>query len=151
MMRVRILQLVLPLMLLSCNAGEKKPSGLIPEEKMKLLLWDILRGDQFMNDFVFSHDSSLNKMNETVKLYRQIFKNHQVTREQFRESFTYYQEHPGLLKPLLDSVSAVVPAKPVADPSVNPQSQPPVPSVPQSTADSTLPRPAKKIRDLKAV
>ena len=94
------------ILILSCRS-EKQREGILPEKKMRVVLWDMTRADQFLTDFVFSRDTSLNKLDESLKMYNRIFAIHQVTKEEFRQSFQYYREHPDLLKSLLDSVSNI--------------------------------------------
>lgn len=125
------------LILSACKSSTSKPAGLIPEKKMKAVLWDMMRADQFLTDFVFSRDSSLNKLNESLQVYNQIFTIHKISKEAFRESFRYYQQEPGLLKALLDSVSTfnnTPTVQPVPD-TVKPAPEPPRQSRPDSTGN----------------
>ena len=94
------------LLILSCRSDKKQPEGILPEKKLRVVLWDMMRADQFLTDFVFSRDTSLNKLNESMLVYNRIFAIHRVTKEEFQQSFRYYKEQPGLLKGLLDSVAA---------------------------------------------
>ena len=80
-------------LILSCRS-DKQREGILPEKKMRVVLWDMTRADQFLTDFVFSRDTSLNKLDESLKMYNRIFAIHQVTKEEFRQSFQYY---PGCL------------------------------------------------------
>lgn len=97
--------LLLSILLLSCGQGKKEPAGLLPEKKLRAVVWDMMRADQFLTDFVFSRDTSINKLEESLQVYNRIFAIHKVTKEEFRESFDYYRKQPDLLKALLDSVS----------------------------------------------
>ncbi len=110
--------LLVSFMVLSCRQGKKEPAGLLPEKKLRAVVWDMMRADQFLADFVFSRDTSLNKLDESLLVYNRIYAIHQVTKEEFRQSFNYYRQHPDLLKSLLDSVSiinVVTVANPVPD------------------------------------
>ena len=114
------------ILILSCRS-EKQREGILPEKKMRVVLWDMTRADQFLTDFVFSRDTSINKLDESLKMYNRIFAIHQVTKEEFRQSFQYYREHPDLLKSLLDSVSNInvaTVASPVPDTAKRIQSAP---------------------------
>jgi hypothetical protein len=73
---------------------------------MQAILWDLMRADQFLNEYVLNKDSSLNKKTESQKYYQQIFAIHKISREEFLNSFTYYKMHPVSFKPILDSISA---------------------------------------------
>ena len=89
----------------SCSDKEKIPAGLIPQKKMQAILWDMMRADQFLTDFVLNRDTSLNKSAERLKYYSRIFSLHKINRDEFQQSFHYYQKNPALFKMLMDSIS----------------------------------------------
>ena len=81
---------------------------------MQAVLWDLMRADQFLADYVLKKDSSLNKETESIKLYQRIFLIHKISKELFRKSLSFYRSHPALLKVIMDSISrtpAAIPAK----------------------------------------
>jgi hypothetical protein len=41
---------------------------------------------------------------ESVRLYSRIFAQHQVSKEEFQQSFSFYRSHPELLKTIMDSI-----------------------------------------------
>lgn len=88
---------------LSSCADEKVPEGILPPEKMGNVLWDVFRADELVI-YEQSLDSGLNKTARTVELYGQIFSLHQIKEADFKKSFAYYQDHPKILKRLLDTV-----------------------------------------------
>ncbi len=112
------------LVLLACSRKENIPDGILPEKKMQAVLWDIMRADQFLASFVLSRDTSLDKREESIKLYSRIFRVHTVTKEDFQKSMAYYSAHPELLKVLMDSVSALAIRRPLTQPDT-PVAQPP--------------------------
>jgi len=71
---------------------------------MEAVLWDMMRADQFLADYVLNRDTSKNNKTETLKLYQQVFAIHKIDKETFQQSFTYYQAHPDLLKSIMDSI-----------------------------------------------
>ncbi|MBL0334756.1 MAG: DUF4296 domain-containing protein [Chitinophagaceae bacterium] len=79
---------------------------------MEDVMWDVMRTDQFLTDFVFIKDSSLNKDAVSMGYYQRIFREHAITREEFQTSFKYYQKHPALLKAVMDSISTRPELKP---------------------------------------
>jgi hypothetical protein len=91
--------------LLGCKNNNRIPHDIIPQKDMQAVLWDIMRADQFLVDFVIKKDSSLDKKTESSKLYQQIFDLHHITKDQFRESFSFYQKHQDLFKIIMDSLS----------------------------------------------
>jgi Domain of unknown function (DUF4296) len=110
---------LLLLVITGCAGKDKIPGNVLPPAKMQAVLWDMMRADQFLADYVFSRDTSKNKEKESITLYTRIFTIHQVTRQQFSESFAYYRTHPGQLQPLMDSISKLnqgAPTHPVMAP-----------------------------------
>lgn len=120
-MRGRLLIPLLIFFLLSCKGKNKIPAGVLPQKKMQAVLWDIMRADQFLSDYVLSKDSGINKVTESLKYYEQIFAIHKTTKEQFQKSFSFYKDHPMLLKAIMDSInhaSSVAPTQIVAPTSI---------------------------------
>lgn len=73
---------------------------------MQDVMWDMGRADQLLNDILLKNDSSLNRDTESIKLYKEVFRIHNITKEKFQQSFSFYQKHPVLLKIILDSINA---------------------------------------------
>ena len=94
--------LILPFFLMACSEG-KVPAGVIPPSKMENVLWDVLLADQTAGYYT-QKDSSLNALQEHAGLYQQLFQIHKITKEDFKKSLQYYETHPPLLKPILDSL-----------------------------------------------
>lgn len=140
-MKGRLLIPLLIFFLLSCKGKNKIPSGVLPQKKMQAVLWDVMRADQFLSDYVLNKDSSIDKVKESLKYYEEIFTLHKITKEQFQKSFSFYKEHPILLKAIMDSMShapTVAPTQVVA----------PTPVVqPVSVSDSDLPLQQRPKRD----
>jgi len=87
-----------------CSDKEKKDSSILSEKKMTDVMWDLMRADQYVQDFVMK-DSTKNKKEESVKLYEEIFSIHHITADQFKKSQAYYQSNPVLFRPIIDSLS----------------------------------------------
>lgn len=90
----------------ACVNKSKVPGDILSQEKMKLVLWDLARSDQFVADFV-SKDTNLNKKEESLRLYEAIFALHQIKREDFKKSLDYYRMHPDLLRVVMDSLNTM--------------------------------------------
>lgn len=88
-----------------CKNKNRIPSGIIPPKKMQAILWDMMRADQFLSDFVLNKDSGLDKRAESIQLYGKVFAIHHISKEQFGESFSFYKTHPALFKVIMDSLS----------------------------------------------
>lgn len=67
-------------------------------------MWDMLRADQYVVNYVMK-DSTKNKKDESTKLYDQIFRLYHVNKNEFSTSLKYYQSEPQLIKPILDSLA----------------------------------------------
>ncbi|MGH2554027.1 MAG: DUF4296 domain-containing protein [Chitinophagaceae bacterium] len=93
------------LSLTGCNKKNKIPGNIIPPKKMEAVLWDMMRADYFLTDYILQKDLSQDKKTESIKLYRQVFSLHNISKEQFTESFSYYQSHPAIFKNIMDSLS----------------------------------------------
>jgi hypothetical protein len=104
-MRASLLIIFCSLIITGCKNKNSIPAGIIPQKKMQTILWDIMRADQLLGDFVLNKDSSLDKRTERIKLYGKVFDIHHIGKEQFRESFSFYKTHPALFKVIMDSLS----------------------------------------------
>ena len=105
-MRTRLLITYCCVLLAACKKKDKIPGHVLPQKKMQAVLQDVMRADQFLTDFVFNKDTSLDKKTESVKLYSRVFAQHHVSKEEFQESFSFYRSHPELLKTIMDSIGA---------------------------------------------
>lgn len=89
------------------NSGEKKvDKNVIPISEMKLMLWDIMKADEYYNRLV-ANDTANRYQYENLRLYDQIFRAYNTTKEKFYSSYKYYAAHPDAFKVLIDSVDAV--------------------------------------------
>ncbi len=103
----------------ACSSGTGIPSNVLPPSKMQLVIFDLLRADELVNNFMLK-DTSLNRNTETKKMYQQVFLIHNITKEQFYKSYNFYQGHPDKNKILIDSLTAFGNRKRyVAPPSVS--------------------------------
>lgn len=99
------------------------PKGILAPYEMKKIVYDILKADEYINNFI-SKDTVVNvKMKRSI-IYAQVFTLHNTNRKEFYTSYKYYQEHPDIQKALFDSLLAtatrekvmpshVLPVKPV--------------------------------------
>src|SRR5882757_1147900 len=94
------------LLVAGCSDKDKVPSGIIPREQMEKILWDMVQADQYSSLYLVKDSARINVKTETQKLYQEVFRLHQISREEFRKSFQYYQEHPDLTRSVFDSLLA---------------------------------------------
>ena len=88
----------------SCSQKEKPKPAVLSEKKMAEVMWDLMRADQYVTDFLL-RDSTKNKKTESVKLYEEIFRIHHITADQFKKSLSYYQSDPAYFRPIIDSLA----------------------------------------------
>jgi hypothetical protein len=88
-----------------CADKEHVPSGILPLNKMQTVMWDMIQADQYAALSVAKDSSAhINTKVETLKLYEEVFRLHEVSREEFRKSYQYYLDHPELNQMLFDSL-----------------------------------------------
>lgn len=94
---------VLFLFITSCSSTDKIPETVLSAEKMKPVLWDMILADQY----ILSKDPNEDSLkSEAIIKFEEVFAKHKIDKEIFYNSFRYYEEHPDLLKVLMDSVTA---------------------------------------------
>ena len=87
----------------ACIRDNKVPKDVIPQNQMRKIIWDLMRADAYVTDFVMK-DSTLDKKAESAKLYEKIFDIHTTTQEAFKKSLAFYQSRPDLFKVISDSL-----------------------------------------------
>lgn len=105
-MRTSLLILLFFITITGCKSRNSVPHGIIPRDKMQMILWDMIRADEFLTAFVLNKDSSLDKKAESIRLYEQVFRIHHISRDEFQKSFLFYRSHPKVLKVMMDSLYA---------------------------------------------
>ena len=98
----KVVAFIFLLTFFSCDNNEL-PKGILPEAKMREVMWDVLRADEWAQ-YERNIDSAFHVMGRSQERYQQVLQLHNVSEEQFKKSFQYYQSHPTLLKPVLDSL-----------------------------------------------
>lgn len=81
------------------------PKDILTRGKMENVVHDLLKVDEYLNNFV-SRDTSVNIKKQRSIFYAEVFKLHGTDRKQFYTSYRYYQQHPDMQKALFDSVLA---------------------------------------------
>lgn len=97
--------LAFSVLIFSCSAKDDVPKGILKRDKMQEVLWDIIRADVYTTAFI-KHDSAGTEVIENLKLQAKIFKLHQVTKEDFYKSYTYYSNNKDKISLVLDSMIA---------------------------------------------
>lgn len=91
------------IILFSCGKKEKK-TDVLSQNKMREVMWDMIRADQWVSDQLIK-DSSKNKKEESIKLYEEVFHLHGTTKDEFKKSLDYYSSRPDLFRPIIDSLA----------------------------------------------
>jgi hypothetical protein len=124
-----------------CKNKNRIPADIIPQKKMQNIVWDMMRADQFLSDFVLNKDSSLDKRTESIKLYSKVFAIHHISKEQYGKSFSFYKTHPALFKIIMDSLSqpkTEPPTEMIKQPTTLDSFQPSAPKMPPTDTIKNL-------------
>src|SRR6185436_1391285 len=95
--------IILIILSFGCIRNNKVPKDVIPQNQMRKIMWDLMRADTYVTDFIMK-DSIRDKKAESAKLYEKIFEIHATTQETFKKSLAFYQSRPDLFKVVSDSL-----------------------------------------------
>jgi hypothetical protein len=90
--------------LFACSDKDKLPKGVLPVSQMKEVMWDMIRAGELLDGVAFVKDSS-NKAAVSQQWFNKIYELHKIKKEQFEKSYSFYKEHPRLMKEILDSLA----------------------------------------------
>ncbi len=80
------------------------PSEIIGQKEMQSVLWDVIRA-QILSLEVARKDSSINEIAHTKELTKRVFEIHKITAADFEKSYSWYTNHPDLMRIIFDSMS----------------------------------------------
>src|SRR5580704_8215635 len=89
---------------MGCSDKNSVPRGILPKDKMELVMWDMAQADQYAALYLTKDSAHIDRKAETMRLYEEVFRLHETTPEQFRKSYHYYLDHPELNQLLFNSV-----------------------------------------------
>ena len=92
----------LVILLIACGNG--RPAGVMPEEKMQKVLWDVAMAGEFANGYLYYQNPSQNRVVINNELMDEIFRVHGITKKEFEKSLEYYKKNPKVLMSILDSI-----------------------------------------------
>ena len=101
---MRSLIIILICSLVACK-NNSIPKDVLPEERMRSIMWDMLRADEYVMN-TLARDSSRTVKQHLNEQYNKVFAIHKIQGTQFYKSYQYYQQDPILHKRLMDSVYA---------------------------------------------
>ena len=99
-----IYSLCIILVFAACSSNGGKPKNFLPQEKMKLVLFDVLVAQEYATTKYGTDTNAVNA--NTMVMMQQVFNIHQINKDDFYNSFKYYEDHPDENKELFDSISA---------------------------------------------
>jgi Domain of unknown function (DUF4296) len=88
----------------SCLEKNNVPSAIIQPDEMQKILWDVIRA-QALSSEMARKDSSVNEIAETKVLTERVFEIHKTTSNEFNQSYTWYTNHPDIIKIIFDSLN----------------------------------------------
>ena len=95
--------IILIILTVGCIRDKKIPKDVLPQNEMRKIMWDLMRADAYVADFIMK-DSTKNQKEESVILYEKIFAIHSTTSETFKKSIAFYESRPDLFKAISDSL-----------------------------------------------
>ncbi len=97
----KLITIIAILTIVSFSRKEERPKGIIPPEKMALILSDIYLAEHKAANIGLNLDSS----KVVLRHYElKIFDDHNTNDSIYKESFKYYLDHPGKLEAVYDIV-----------------------------------------------
>ena len=99
---MKYLIVLLLLCCFACSNPNKVPKDVLGADKMQVVLWDLIRADELAQ---VTKDSAQNITEKSLVLYEQVFAIHKTSRGEIDKSIQWYQHHPDVLKPILDSLN----------------------------------------------
>ena len=90
---------------ISCNNNKFK-KGVLPFDTMQVVMQDFFMAEEWHNS-VISRDSVARKLKNNYEMYQQVLTIHKISKGKFDSSFIYYEEHPDLLKKLIDTLNSI--------------------------------------------
>lgn len=110
-MRILLIALAVLAGISSCS-NRKVPSDVLEPEKMKEVLWDMLRAGEMLNGYILYRDTMINPVMESQRWYAKVYELHGITKEQFIRSYNFYRENPDFAKPIFDEITKYEESKP---------------------------------------
>lgn len=89
----------------ACSDRDRVPEGILPKQQMQAVLWDMIRAGEFLEVYVFSRDTAIDKNAKALEWYDNVYRLHRVSKASFEKSYAWYRDHPLVMKEVLDSLS----------------------------------------------
>jgi len=108
MSKIQCTIFVLILFAIACKTN--KQNQILSINEMKMVTADIIRVDEYVLNIENKDSANLLK-NKLQYHYEMVYKIHNTNKEQFINSYKFYEKKPELLKALFDSVSVTMQRK----------------------------------------
>jgi hypothetical protein len=97
--------LCISLFLFSCS-NEKSKEQQIPMEKLKIVVWQLMKADELYTR-KSQADTTWKNEKKNLQFYQQIFELNKIDKVQFYKQMDYLKTRPAEYKELIDSVNEV--------------------------------------------
>jgi len=94
---------VLLLLVVSCKEPERRPADVLPPERMIVVLRQLMTADEWVS-LQAEQNPALPVLDSSIALYNTVLRAEELSQEQFRRSFRWYQTQPAQMQALLDSL-----------------------------------------------
>lgn len=101
-----LLLVIAVIFVVACTNTTKIPEHVLPQQKMEGVLWDMIQAERFSTLFLFKDSAKIDLTVEKFNLYEKVFQIHNVSKDQFINSYRFYLSRPDLAKVMFDSISA---------------------------------------------
>lgn len=112
--------------ILTACSSKRTPKGILEPQPMQEVLFDMLMAGEFLNGYVLLQDTGIHRLVKSSQVYNQVLTLHKITPELFDKSMDWYQQHPQMMKEVLDGIvenrkeksdgPGLAPPVPVVDP-----------------------------------
>jgi hypothetical protein len=109
--KIKALYIFLFLIVFISSCKDKKvviPDNIFPEEKMIQVMSDVQLVETLYTREKLEGRENINKITE---LYALVLEKHEISREQFKESYSFYVAHPKLMEKVYEGVLAEISKK----------------------------------------
>ena len=88
-MRQLVILFCFLLFIIACTSKNKVPGDILPKQQMEDVLWDLLRGGEFLEIYKLPKDSSDDKRAIAQEYYDEIFRLHKTDRTSLNKSYKW--------------------------------------------------------------
>lgn len=92
----------------ACSNRTGIPDDIIPPDSMSRIMKDVILADEYSTGYITKDSLRKDKVLANQELLDGIFKLHHISREEFKNSLSFYESRPDLNKMIFDSLSAYV-------------------------------------------